>query len=127
MNNETIEIQLTLSKRQNLGLQQAAEKNELTLGELSSEILSLIGLNYANLYKIGILTSAGLVARIKPQEFSNILEAAKSNDDIKNLVEKIKEAELVYLDDPELFTALNVLYQNGLLESEERIAEILSF
>lgn len=127
MNNETIEIQLTLSKRQNLGLQQAAEKNELTLGELSSEILSLIGLNYANLYKIGILTSAGLVARIKPQEFSNILEAAESNDDIKNLVEKIKEAELVYLDDPELFTALNVLYQNGLLESEERIAEILSF
>lgn len=127
MNNETIEIQLTLSKRQNLGLQQAAEKNELTLGELSSEILGLVGLNYANLYKIGILTSAGLVARIKPQEFSNILEAAKSNDDIKNLVEKIKEAELVYLDDPELFTALNVLYQNGLLESEERIAEILSF
>lgn len=127
MNNETIEIISTLAKRENLGLQEAAEKNELTIEELSSQILGLAGLNYANLYKIGILTSAGLVARIKPQEFSNILEAAESNDDIKNLVEKIKEAELVYLDDPELSTALNVLYQNGLLESEERIAEILSF
>lgn len=127
MNNETIEITSTLAKRENLGLQEAAEKNELTIEELSSQILGLAGLNYANLYKIGVLTSAGLVSRIKPQEFSNILEAAKSNDDIKNLVEKIKEAELVYLDDPELFTALNVLYQNGLLESEERIAEILSF
>lgn len=127
MNNETIEITSTLAKRENLGLQQAAEKNKLTIEELSSEILGLAGLNYANLYKIGVLTSAGLVARIKPQEFSNILEVAESNDDIKNLVEKIKEAELVYLDDPELFTALNVLYQNGLLESEERIAEILSF
>jgi hypothetical protein len=127
INNQNFQITITLSKTAYLGLKEAAKINDLTIEQLSEEVLNLSGQNYANLYKIGILTSAGLIARLTVEEFNNILEASKTNVEIANLVEKIKNAELVHLDSPTLLEALNILVDNQLLENEERVAEILLY
>ena len=120
-------ITVTLSLRPGMGLQEAAQRNGLTVEQLASEILQSAGKSYANLYKIGVLTSAAFVARIKPEEFGLTLAAAQADAEVAALVQQLTEAEIVFLDDERLPPALEFLAANGLLTGPERVAEILAY
>lgn len=120
-------ITVTLALRPFTGLQEAAQRNGQTVEQLCGEILELTGRNYANLYKIGMLTSAAFVRRIKPEEYGLILAAAQADTEVADLVQQLTEAEIVFLDDERLPPALELLVTNGLLTGPERVAEILAY
>lgn len=121
-------ITVSLPQRPGLGLQEAAQRNGLTVEQLCGEILEAAGKSYANLYRIGVFTSAGFIReKIKPEEYVAILTAAESDADVAHLVQALIGEEAVFLDDERLPPALELLSAAGLLSGPERVGEILAY
>lgn len=121
-------ITVSLPQRPGLGLQEAAQRNGLTVEELCGEILEHAGKSYANLYRIGVFTSAGFIKeKINPEEYISILTAANTNAEVAKLVQALISEETVFLDDERLPPALELLAAAGLLSGPQRVGEILTY
>lgn len=120
------DITLSLPQRAYDGLIEAAKRNSLSLATLAGDTLRLQGLQYANLFQIGVLTSAGFVARFTPAEYGAIIAAAATSEPVAILVAQLTASPYVALDDPRLEPGLTLLVDAGLL-APERPAEILAY
>jgi hypothetical protein len=120
------QLTITLPQRAYDGLVEAGIRNNLTTAELASQILQQSAYNYADLFRIGVLTSAAFVARFTPAEFGSILATAQENPSVGQLVTELTSSAYVALDDPRLEPGLQMLVEEGLLTAE-RVPEILSY
>ena len=115
----------------------AANSNGYAPEELALEFLQQQGKSYADLNKIGIITSAAFISRFTPAEYGAILAAAEPDPDaaedaaaissqVQQLLNELFNEPTVTLDDPRLMPGLQLLVSAGLLDAE-RPAEILSY
>jgi hypothetical protein len=58
------------------GFIEAANRNSTTPEALALEFLEQQGKSYADLFRIGVITSAAFIARFTPEEYAAILAAA---------------------------------------------------
>jgi hypothetical protein len=119
-------ITVTLSPRAFYALQAAAEQNATTAEALASEVVQQQGIEYSNIYRIGVMTSAAFVRRFKATEFAAILAAAEHSAQIAGLVQQLTDSPYVALDDDRLAPGLQLLVGAGLLTAA-RVAEILDY
>lgn len=119
-------LTIDLHQRAYDGLVEAAQRNNLPLASLAAEIMEQQGLSYSNLFQIGVLTSAGFVARFTPSEYGAIITAAAADEAVAALVEQLTAAPYVALDDPRLAPGLALLVARGLLAAD-RPAVILTY
>lgn len=122
------EITIQISGRARDGLLAAAANNNQNLTDFITNILIDSGTSYADLLKIGKITSAEFVRRFSVQEYYAILTAAESNPPIRNLIDALVKEPEVTLDDPRLMAGLQVLVAalpDALPAS--RIEELLSY
>lgn len=122
----TNQLTITLPQRAFDGLVEAGIRNNLSTEELALEILAHNGFGYADLFRIGVLTSAAFVARFTPSEYGAILAAAAVEPSVGQLVSELTSSPYVALDDPRLEPGLNQLVAAGLLAAE-RVSEILFY
>ena len=120
------DITATIPQRAYDGLAEAAQRNGLALTDLAADILRQQGFSYANLFGIGVLTSAGFVARFTPAEYAGIITAAETDSGVAALVGELTASPYVALDDPRLDPGLSLLVSAGLL-APERPAEIVAY
>ena len=119
-------LAITISQRAFLALQEAASRNQSTPEALASEVVQQQGINYANIYRIGVMTSAAFVRRIHADEYAAILAAAEQNAQVAELVGQLLDEPYVALDDPRLAPGLELLVAGGLL-APGRVAQLLDF
>ena len=119
-------ISIDLPDRAYDGLAEAARRNNLPLPDLAREILSREGLSYSNQFGIGVLTSAGFVARFTPAEYGVIIQATATDEAVAALVAQLTAEPYVALDDPRLAPGLALLVARGLL-ADDRPAALLSY
>jgi hypothetical protein len=119
-------LTITISKRAFLALQEAASRNQSTPEALAAEVVQQQGIGYANIYRIGVMTSAAFVRRLANAEYVAILAAAEQNAQVAELVAELLNEPYVALDDPRLAPGLELLVAGGLLAAE-RVAELLNF
>jgi len=115
----------------------AANFNGYAPEELALEFLQQQGKSYADLNKIGIITSAAFIARFTTAEYGAILAAAEPDPDaaedaaaissqVQQLLNELFDEPTVTLDDLRLMPGLQLLVSVGLLDAA-RPAQILSY
>lgn len=104
----------------------AANANGYTPEAIAKEFLQQQGKSYADLYKIGVVTSAAFIRRFTPQEYGTILAAAEQSAEVSALVDELTNSPTVALDDPRLEPGLQALAAAGLIAAE-RIPVILAY
>ena len=119
-------LSVTTTERAYRALVVAAEANGLTVEALASEAIQQVGISYAEIFRVGVMTSAAFVRRFTVDEYAGILAAAVANTVVDLLVDELLEAPYVALDDERLRPGLEALAQAGLLEAD-RIAAILDY
>ena len=119
-------LSVTITERAYRALVVAAEANGLTPEGIASEAIQQVGINYADIFRVGVMTSAAFVRRFTVEEYGSILAAADGNPTVALLVSELLEAPYVALDDERLRPGLNALADAGLLEGD-RIAAILDY
>lgn len=112
------------STRATEGLIEAANRNDTTPEALALEILALQGRSYADLYRIGVITSAAFIARFTPTEYAGI--QASTDPVVQGLLATLLSEPLVNFDDPRLVPGLQVLVAAELL-APERVDELLAY
>jgi len=120
------QLTVTTTERAYRALVVAAEANGLTVEALASEAIQQVGISYAEIFRVGVMTSAAFVRRFTVAEYAGILAAAEGNTVVSLLVGELLEAPYVALDDERLRPGLDALAEAGLLEAD-RIAEILDY
>jgi hypothetical protein len=83
-----------------------------------------ITLTHADLFKVGVITSAAFIARFTPAEYSGIL--ASTDPVVQGLLATLLAEPLVNFDDPRLAPGLALLVDAELLDAD-RVAELLSY
>jgi hypothetical protein len=106
------------------GLIEAANRNGTTLEAIALELLSNQGKSYADLFEVGVITSAAFIARFTPAEYASILNA--TNPVIQGLLATLLSEPLVNFDDPRLAPGLEVLVAAKLV-APERVQVLLSY
>ena len=120
-------ITITLpSSRNTDGLIEAANRNNTTPEALALELLALQGKSYADLFKIGVITSAAFIARFTPDEYAGILAAAETDATIAGLMATLLAEPIVNFDDPRLAPGVQALVDAELL-APERVAPLLAY
>ena len=115
----------------------AANANGYSPEAIAEEFLQQQGKSYADLYKIGVVTSAAFVARFTPAEYGAILAATTPGPDateeeiaaagqVQALLDQLYASPNVALNDPRLAPGLGLLVSMGLLDAA-RPAEILAY
>ena len=104
----------------------AAIKNNTTPEDLAREFLEHQGRTYADLNRIGLLTSGAFIKRFTAQEYGAILAAADQSPEVAALVDELTRSPLIALDDPRLEPGLLALVAADLLEPE-RVPELLAY
>jgi len=120
------QLTVTTTERAYRALVVAAEANGLTVEALASEAIQQVGISYAEIFRVGVMTSAAFVRRFTVDEYAGILVAAAANTVVDLLVGELLEAPYVALDDERLRPGLEALGQAGLLDAD-RIAAILDY
>jgi hypothetical protein len=120
------QLTVTTTERAYRALVVAAEANGLTVEVLASEAIQQIGISYAELFRVGVMTSAAFVRRFTVAEYAGILAAAEQSTIVALLVGELLEAPYVALDDERLRPGLEALALAGLLDAK-RIAAILDY
>jgi NCAIR mutase (PurE)-related protein len=120
------QLTVTTTERAYRALVVAAEANGLTVEALASEAIQQVGISYAEIFRVGVMTSAAFVRRFKIDEYAGILAAAGQNTVVALLVGELLQAPYVALDDERLRPGLEALVQAGLLDAD-RIAAILDY
>lgn len=119
------QITLTISGRAHDGFLAAAAKNNVSLTDFVATVLTEAGVGYADLLRVGRITSAAFIQRFSVQEYNGILGASESSLAIKKLIEDLVKEPEITLDDPRLQNGLQVLVAAGLL-AESRVEELLA-
>jgi len=120
------QLTVTTTERAYRALVVAAEANGLTVEALASEAIQQVGISYAEIFRVGVMTSAAFVRRFTVAEYAGILAAAEENTVVALLVAELLEAPYVALDDERLRPGLEALALAGLLDAD-RIAAILDY
>ena len=120
------QLTVTTTERAYRALVAAAEANGLTVEALASEAIQQVGISYAEIFRVGVMTSAAFVRRFTVEEYGSILAAAEGDPTVAQLVSELLEAPYVALDDERLLPGLDALAAAGLLEGD-RIAAILDY
>lgn len=108
------------------GFIEAANRNGTTAEALALELLETQGKSYADLFNIGVITSAAFIARFTPEEYAGILAAAEVDATVAGLLATLLAEPLVNFDDPRLAPGLEQLVAAGLL-AIERVPVLLSY
>jgi hypothetical protein len=108
------------------GWVEAANRNGTTPELLALEFLKHQGASYADLFRIGIITSAAFMARFTPTEYAAIMAAMQESAEIAQLVQQLTESPNVSFDDPRLGPGLEALAAAELIAAE-RIPELLAY
>jgi hypothetical protein len=120
------QLTVTTTERAYRALVVAAEANGLTVEALASEAIQQVGISYAEIFRVGVMTSAAFVRRFTVAEYAGILAAAEEDTVVALLVGELLEAPYVALDDERLGPGLEALALAGLLDAD-RIAAILDY
>jgi hypothetical protein len=105
------------------GWVEAANRAGITPEDMALELLQEQGIRYADLFKIGVITSAAFVQRFTSPEYGAIREAAEESPEVAALIGQLIESPLVVLTDPRIGPGLLMLTEAGLL-AEGRAEEI---
>jgi hypothetical protein len=108
------------------GWVEAANRNGTTPELLALEFLKHQGRIYADLNRIGLITSSAFIRRFTAQEYGAILAAAEQSPQVAALVDELTSSPTVALDDPRLEPGLQVLAAAELIAAE-RIPELLAY
>ena len=108
------------------GWVEAANRNNTTPETLALEFLRQQGRTYADLNRIGLLTSSAFIRRFTAQEYGTILATAEQSSAVNALIEELINSPIVALDDPRLEPGLQTLAAAGLIAAE-RIPVILAY
>jgi hypothetical protein len=105
---------------------EAANRNGFFTEVFILEFLASQGKSYADLFEVGIITSAAFIRRFTASEYGAILAAAEEFPEVNSLVNELINSPKVVLDDPRLEPGLSLLVNIGLIEVD-RIAELLAY
>ena len=119
-------ITITLPEGAYDGLVEAGNRNGTTAEAIAAELLTNQGNSYAELFRVGVITSAAFMARFTPAEYAAIRTAAESNAQIAGLIALLTSVPHVSFSDPRLEPGLALLVQEGLL-APERTVELLAY
>ncbi len=120
-------LTVTINKKRLIdGFVQAAINNNTTPEAIAVEFLENAGKNYADLFNIGVFPSAAFMARFTPEEYTNIMIAAMSNEQVAFLVRELTSSPIVNVDDPRVEPGLQQLVSAGLLGAN-RVVEIMNY
>jgi hypothetical protein len=108
------------------GWVEAANRNGTTPEAIAAEFLTTQGGSYAELFKIGVITSAAFVRRFAATEYAAIHAAAEQFPEVAALVDELTASPNVALNDPRLEPGLQQLAAAGLIEGD-RIPELLAY
>jgi hypothetical protein len=108
------------------GWVEAARRNGTTPESIAIEFLNQQGKQYADLFKIGVVTSAAFMARFTPVEYATVLSAAEVNAEVKSLMDTLLSEPIVNFDDPRLLPGLEQLASAGLI-SIERVPQLMHY
>ena len=108
------------------GWVEASNKAGMTPEAMALELLQGQGLRYADLFRIGVLTSAAFVQRFTPAEYGAIRAAAEQVAEVASLIGELVDSPMVVLTDPRIPPGLAMLTAAGLLP-EGRAAEIMAW
>jgi hypothetical protein len=108
------------------GFVEAANRNGMTPEALALEFLEQQGKSYADLFGIGVITSAAFIARFTPEEYAAILADAETDATVAGLMATLLAEPIVNFDDPRLEPGLQQLVTAELL-SAERVPELMSY
>jgi hypothetical protein len=104
----------------------AAIKNNTTTDALIKEFVDHQGRVYADLNRVGLLTSGAFIRRFTGQEYAAILTAAHQYPEVEALVDELSNQTVFALDDPRLEPGLHQLVAAGLL-APERVPQLLAY
>lgn len=119
-------LTLTLSDRAYYGLIEAGNRNGTTAEAIATELLTNQGNSYAELFRLGVITSAALMAKFTSDEYAAIRTASETNPEVASLIQQLTGSPNVSFEDPRLEQGLNLLISLDLI-TEERKAELLSY
>ena len=108
------------------GWVEAANRSGTTAETLATDLVAQQGRSYADLFRIGIVTSAAFMARIRPAEYAAIMTAMEHSPELAGLVGELTAAPNIHLDDPRLLSGLQALAGFGLI-AQSRIPELLAY
>jgi hypothetical protein len=108
------------------GWVEASNRAGMTPEAMAAELLQHQGVRYADLFQIGVLTSAAFVQRFTPAEYGAIRAAATQSAEVANLIGELVDSPMVVLTDPRIPPGLAMLTAAGLL-AEGRAAEIMAW
>jgi hypothetical protein len=108
------------------GWVEAANRNNTTPELLALEFLKHQGRIYADLNRIGLITSSAYIRRFTAAEYGAILAAAEQSAQVAALIDELTSSPHVALDDPRLEPGLQQLAAAGLI-SAERIPDLLAY
>ena len=120
-------ITVTITRQRIIdGFTEAAKRNLTSPEEFVVGLLDKQGKIYADLFKIGVITSAAFIARFTPAEYAGILAAAETDPIVDGLLNTLLSEPIVNFDDERLIPGLQVLVDSQLID-ESRLPELLSF
>jgi hypothetical protein len=102
---------------------EAANRAGMTPEAMALELLQHQGLRYADLFRIGVLTSAAFVQRFSAAEYGAIRAAAEQSAEVASLIGELVNSQLVLLTDDRIAPALAKFTAAELL-AEGRAEEI---
>ena len=108
------------------GFIEAANRNSTTAEALAAEFLTQQGKAYADLYGVGVITSAAFITRFTPQEYAGILAAAEVSPEIKALLDTLLAEPVVNFADPRLAPGVQQLADAQLI-APERVDVLLAY
>ena len=119
-------MNITLSEQALDGLIEAGNRNGSTAEVIAAELLENQGRQYAELFRIGVITSAAFVVRFTPEEYTAIVAAAEGHPDVAGYIAELVNRPYVPLTDPRLRPAVEALAAAGLIAAD-RVDAIVAY
>lgn len=120
-------LTITLSDQRLIdGWIEAANRSGTTPDRLMLDVLMEQGRKYADLYKVGMITTSAFIMRLTPDEYAEIVAATEQSPQIAEMVQQFTSQPEVALDDERLLDGLQHLarFVPGI---KERIPALLSY
>jgi hypothetical protein len=108
------------------GLIEGANRNGTTAEDIALSVLARQGQMYAELYSVGITTSAAFMARFTPAEYAAVMSAAQTPGDVQDQLNLLISEPTLNYHDPRVAAGLDTLVVAGLLTAQ-RAEELLTY
>ena len=108
------------------GLIEGANRNGTTAEDIALSVLARQGQMYAELYSVGMTTSAAFMARFTPAEYAAIMSAAQAPGEVQDQLNLLISEPTINHYDPRLVVGLDTLVLADLLTAE-RAVELLGY